>query len=105
MPGLLLCFVMRYDNYKKQAAAAADMDQSKITYFHCSLIGYIIGKTLLIKSQRLCVNSCYLQFTLIFIPKIASCSGSSLLWWLDLGNFTGFQKVNFKKLMALNNIM
>lgn len=43
MPGLLLCFVMRYDNYKKQAAAAADMDQSKITYFHCSLIGYIVG--------------------------------------------------------------
>ena len=44
MPGLLLCFVMRYDNYKKQAAVAADIEQSKITYFHCSLIGYIIGK-------------------------------------------------------------
>lgn len=43
MPGLLLCFVMRYDNYKKQAAVAADTEQSKITYFHCSLIGYIIG--------------------------------------------------------------
>lgn len=44
MPGLLLCFVMRYDNYKKQAAVAADTEQSKITYFHCSLIGYIVGK-------------------------------------------------------------
>lgn len=44
MPGLLLCFVMRFDNYKKQAAVAADTEQSKITYFHCSLIGYIIGK-------------------------------------------------------------
>ena len=44
---------MRYDNYKKQAAAAADMDQSKITYFHCSLIGYIVGKILLITSQHL----------------------------------------------------
>ena len=53
MPGLLLCFVMRYDNYKKQAAAAADMDQSKITYFHCSLIGYIVGKILMITSQNL----------------------------------------------------
>lgn len=57
MPGLLLCFVMRYDNYKKQAAAAADMDQSKITYFHCSLIGYIVGKILLIMSQHLLANS------------------------------------------------
>jgi len=43
MPGLLLCFVMRYDNYKKQTAAASDTEQSKITYFHCSLIGYIVG--------------------------------------------------------------
>ena len=44
MPGLLLCFVMRYDKYKKQAAVATDTEQSKITYFHCSLIGYIVGK-------------------------------------------------------------
>lgn len=46
MPGLLLCFVMRYDRHKKQAAAAAaaDTEQSKITYFHCSLIGYIVGE-------------------------------------------------------------
>lgn len=44
MPGLLLCFVMRYDKYKKQAAVAADTEQSKITYFHCSLIGYIVGE-------------------------------------------------------------
>lgn len=43
MPGLLLCFVMRYDNYKKQAAVATDTEHSKITYFHCSLIGYIVG--------------------------------------------------------------
>lgn len=63
MPGLLLCFVMRYDNYKKQAAAAADMDQSKITYFHCSLIGYIVGKILLIMSQHLLANSYYLQLS------------------------------------------
>ena len=45
MPGLLLCFVLRYDRYKKQAAAAAETEQSKITYFHCSLIGYIVGKS------------------------------------------------------------
>lgn len=56
MPGLLLCFVMRYDNYKKQAAAAADMDQSKITYFHCSLIGYIVGKILITSLHLLAKN-------------------------------------------------
>ena len=44
MPGLLLCFVMRYDKYKKQAAVAADTEQARVTYFHCSLIGYIVGK-------------------------------------------------------------
>lgn len=48
MPGLLLCFVLRYDRYKKQAAVAADTEQSKITYFHCSLIGYIVGELHLI---------------------------------------------------------
>ena len=47
MPGLLLCFVMRYDNYKKQAAVATDTEHSKITYFHCSLIGYIVGESLM----------------------------------------------------------
>ena len=51
MPGLLLCFVMRYDNYKKHALAATDTEQSKITYFHCSLIGYIVGKNLWITSH------------------------------------------------------
>ncbi|XP_031557659.1 signal peptide peptidase-like 3 [Actinia tenebrosa] len=42
MPGLLLCFVMRYDKYKKMQAQAPETE-SKITYFHCSLIGYIVG--------------------------------------------------------------
>ncbi|XP_060533987.1 signal peptide peptidase-like 3 [Cylas formicarius] len=41
MPGLLLCFVLRYDAYKKsQGLAPAG---SKLTYFHCSLLGYFLG--------------------------------------------------------------
>ena len=52
MPGLLLCFVMRYDNYKRQQAdtslpapiAAPNSLTQKLTYFHCSLIGYFVGK-------------------------------------------------------------
>jgi signal peptide peptidase-like protein 3 len=58
MPGLLLCFVMRYDAYKraqllqqlqlqgvdvKLAAQAPVPPLSRMSYFHCSLIGYFLG--------------------------------------------------------------
>lgn len=49
MPGLLLCFVLRYDAYKRQQVASAEAGlpppnyYHKITYFHCSLIGYFLG--------------------------------------------------------------
>lgn len=39
MPGLLLCFVLRYDAYKKAQGLAG----SRLTYFHCSLLGYFLG--------------------------------------------------------------
>lgn len=40
MPGLLLCFVLRFENHKKRIN---ESDSSRITYFHCCLIGYLIG--------------------------------------------------------------
>merc|ERR1712109_214019 len=50
MPGLLLCFVMRYDAYKraqalKMAEAGIPVPNSwrRISYFHCSLVGYFLG--------------------------------------------------------------
>lgn len=49
MPGLLLCFVMRYDAYKRSQIHAGEAGlplpnyYHKITYFHCSLIGYFLG--------------------------------------------------------------
>lgn len=50
MPGLLLCFVLRYDAYRKSQlnSIEAGIPQpintiQKITYFHCSLIGYFLG--------------------------------------------------------------
>lgn len=50
MPGLLLCFVMRYDAYKKaQAAKLAEQGiplpshWHRLSYFHCSLFGYFLG--------------------------------------------------------------
>lgn len=53
MPGLLLCFVLRYDNYKKQASgdscgapgpANISGRMQKVSYFHCTLIGYFVGE-------------------------------------------------------------
>uniref|UniRef100_A0A8C7LB58 Signal peptide peptidase 3 n=1 Tax=Oncorhynchus kisutch TaxID=8019 RepID=A0A8C7LB58_ONCKI len=48
MPGLLLCFVLRYDNYKKQANGDAGGPgtpgrMGRVSYFHCTLIGYFVG--------------------------------------------------------------
>uniref|UniRef100_A0A3B3TJ62 Signal peptide peptidase 3 n=1 Tax=Poecilia latipinna TaxID=48699 RepID=A0A3B3TJ62_9TELE len=49
MPGLLLCFVLRYDNYKKQATGEVpgpgNMSgrMQRVSYFHCTLIGYFVG--------------------------------------------------------------
>lgn len=50
MPGLLLCFVMRYDAYKraqarKMAEAGIPLPNHwyKISYFSCSLLGYFLG--------------------------------------------------------------
>ncbi|UYV70729.1 SPPL3 [Cordylochernes scorpioides] len=47
MPGLLLCFVLRYDAYKKaQQLCCSELPLPhyyRISYFHCSLIGYFLG--------------------------------------------------------------
>ncbi|XP_053203039.1 signal peptide peptidase-like 3 [Panonychus citri] len=49
MPGLLLCFVLRYDAYKRSLLTSTEAGLpppnhlSRITYFHCSLIGYFFG--------------------------------------------------------------
>jgi signal peptide peptidase-like protein 3 len=50
MPGLLLCFVLRYDAYKRTQTTNGECGlpppvtvYHKITYFHCSLIGYFLG--------------------------------------------------------------
>lgn len=42
MPGLLLSFVLRFDNHKRQTSSAYN-GESKIKYFYCSLIGYFVG--------------------------------------------------------------
>lgn len=63
MPGLLLCFVLRYDNYKKQASgdscgppgpANISGRMQKVSYFHCTLIGYFVGKKDSLPSSTAC---------------------------------------------------
>jgi len=51
MPGLLLCFVLRYDAHKKTQINSAETGLpppsayvQRVTYFHCSLIGYFLGE-------------------------------------------------------------
>lgn len=51
MPGLLLCFVLRYDAFKKMQLIPGGCESgvppprhlNRISYFHCSLIGYFLG--------------------------------------------------------------
>jgi len=50
MPGLLLCFVMRYDAYKRaqhaklaEAGIPLPKHWQRLSYFHCSLFGYFLG--------------------------------------------------------------
>lgn len=63
MPGLLLCFVLRYDNYKKQANGEAGGPgtpgrMGRVSYFHCTLIGYFVGKNRVEKRERWDGPSC-----------------------------------------------
>ena len=51
MPGLLLCFVLRYDAFKKCQVISSEAGllpppssyYTRISYFHCSLVGYFLG--------------------------------------------------------------
>jgi len=50
MPGLLLCFVLRYDAYKRMQYIEQGLtpppplsNLHRVTYFHCSLMGYFLG--------------------------------------------------------------
>lgn len=77
MPGLLLCFVLRYDAYKRTMLTTAEAGVpppnhfNKITYFHCSLVGYFFGKNLSNSKIRLFFLSCLLTY--FFSHRFANC--------------------------------
>ena len=71
MPGLLLCFVMRYDAYKKaqhakmaEAGIPLPNNWTRISYFHCSLFGYFLGLLTATISSEV-INSYQLMTTLV----------------------------------------
>ena len=79
MPGLLLCFVMRYDAYKKaqhakmaEAGIPLPSNWTRISYFHCSLFGYFLGLlTATISSEvRSSISRCQL---IVCSPGFQSC--------------------------------
>jgi signal peptide peptidase-like protein 3 len=48
MPGLVLCFVLRFESRKRANRLINDNDPlsfiNRLTYFQCSLVGYCAGK-------------------------------------------------------------
>ncbi|XP_067935053.1 signal peptide peptidase-like 3 [Watersipora subatra] len=94
MPGLLLCFVLRYDSYKKKqvrADANANPNPSfkqRITYFHCSLLGYFIGLTAATISSEVFQAAqpalLYLvPFTLLPLFVMAYLKGDLIRMWTE----------------------
>ena len=76
MPGLLLCFVMRYDAYKKaqhakmaEAGIPLPNNWTRISYFHCSLFGYFLGLLTATISSEV-INSYQLMTTLVMTINI-----------------------------------
>ncbi|XP_015795383.1 signal peptide peptidase-like 3 [Tetranychus urticae] len=103
MPGLLLCFVLRYDAYKRSLLTSAEAGLpppnhlSKITYFHCSLIGYFFGLLTATVSSELSKAAqpalLYLvPFTLLPLLTMAYIKGDLRRMWSE-----PFRTVNLPK--------
>eukprot|EP00794_Sanderia_malayensis_P013791 gene13791-15234_t len=95
MPGLLLCFVLRFDNHKKRLNE--DEKPSRISYFHCSLIGYFIGLVTATVASELSKSAqpalLYLvPFTMLPLITKAYIKGDLKLMWQN-----PFQEVNKNK--------
>lgn len=77
MPGLLLCFVLRYDFYKQTQTVPSDASTMpatnsvkyyhKITYFHCSLVGYFLGKFYQLSLKKFFLHEYCLFYFFIFL--------------------------------------
>ncbi|KAG5683897.1 hypothetical protein PVAND_013156 [Polypedilum vanderplanki] len=97
MPGLLLCFVLRYDSYKKsQNTMTAEAGVpgprsvlgSKLTYFHCSLLGYFLGLLTATVSSEVFKQAqpalLYLvPFTLLPLLTMAYLKGDLRKMWVE----------------------
>ncbi|KAI1285848.1 Signal peptide peptidase-like 3 [Halotydeus destructor] len=103
MPGLLLCFVLRYDAYKRLQVTSAEggvpppNHLNKITYFHCSLIGYFFGLLTATVSSEIYKAAqpalLYLvPFTLLPLFTMAYIKGDLRRMWSEPFMATGLPK-------------
>ncbi len=79
MPGLLLCFVLRYDAYKKaqhakmaEAGIPLPSNWARISYFHCSLFGYFLGLLTATISSEVRVDKRFLEYFHVLIPRVVN---------------------------------
>ncbi|XP_055327564.1 signal peptide peptidase-like 3 [Paramacrobiotus metropolitanus] len=102
MPGLLLCFVLRFDAHKKQqlrnevGLPGPVSSLERVRYFHCALIGYFLGLLTATVSSELFKAAqpalLYLvPFTLLPLLLMAYLKGDLRRMWngFDLLNSTG----------------
>lgn len=82
MPGLLLCFVLRYDNYKKRKLEGESYAPSapgnliyRVRYFHCTLIGYFIGEWKEVSNLIHLISVCfYLGLVKLYLESVKGFS-------------------------------
>uniref|UniRef100_A0A914VA88 Signal peptide peptidase-like 3 n=1 Tax=Plectus sambesii TaxID=2011161 RepID=A0A914VA88_9BILA len=95
MPGLLLCFVMRYDAHKRAQFVLDGLpppphisNLQRVSYFHCSLIGYFLGLLTATVSAEVFKAAqpalLYLvPFTLLPLMVMAYLKGDLRRMWLE----------------------
>jgi len=95
MPGLLLCFVMRYDAHKRAQFVLDGLppppqfsNLQRVSYFHCSLIGYFLGLLTATVSAEVFKAAqpalLYLvPFTLLPLVVMAYLKGDLRRMWLE----------------------
>jgi len=84
MPGLLLCFVLRYDRHKRKN----QITPHRVTYFQCSLVGYSVGLLTATLSAEVFKAAqpalLYLvPFTLLPLITMAYVKGDLRRMWLE----------------------
>jgi signal peptide peptidase-like 3 len=86
MPGLVLCFVLRFESRKRMNSTYVNDSFSfihRLTYFQCSLVGYCAGSSSWMNRQVIClVNMSFVVGLLVatISSEVFSCAQPALLF-------------------------